>query len=65
MEPFTFYEKSKAYADKIALSYVNKGIEVVVVNPTRIYGPGLKGESNSVSKMIELYIRGKSVITCS
>ncbi|MCH7535351.1 MAG: NAD-dependent epimerase/dehydratase family protein, partial [Bacteroidetes bacterium] len=59
MEPFTFYEKSKAYADKIALSYVNKGIEVVVVNPTRIYGPGLKGESNSVSKMIELYIRGK------
>ncbi|NQY67378.1 MAG: SDR family oxidoreductase [Flavobacteriales bacterium] len=59
IEPFTDYEKSKREVEKIALSYCDKGIEVVIVNPSRIYGPGIRGESNSVTKMIDLYINGK------
>ena len=33
--------------------------EVVIVNPTRVYGPGFLSESNGVTKMIKQYIEGK------
>ena len=32
---------------------------MVIVNPTRVYGPGLLSVSNGVTRMIDLYIRGK------
>ncbi|NND31468.1 MAG: NAD-dependent epimerase/dehydratase family protein, partial [Saprospiraceae bacterium] len=37
----------------------DRGMQVIVVNPTRIYGPGLRGQSNSVTHMIELFMKGK------
>jgi len=33
----TMYEKTKAEAEKIALDYSKKGLDVVTVNPTRVY----------------------------
>jgi len=56
---FTKYEKSKAEADSLALDYVKKGINVVIVHPTRIYGPGPFRESNSITKIMKLYIKGR------
>ena len=54
----TLYEKTKAEAEKIALDYCKKGLAVATVNPTRVYGPGKLTESNSMTKIISLYISG-------
>ncbi len=56
---YTEYEESKAIAEQKALIYASKGFPVVVVNPTRVYGPGKLTEGNSVSLMIDMYDRGK------
>lgn len=56
---FTEYEETKAIAEKEALQYAANGFPVVIVNPTRVYGPGKLTEGNSVSLMIDMYDRGK------
>lgn len=57
--PLTDYETSKIEAEKTTLTYLEKGLNIVTVNPTRLIGPGVSTEGNSVSKMIELYLKGK------
>ncbi|MHC4404046.1 MAG: SDR family oxidoreductase [Planctomycetota bacterium] len=56
---FTEYEHSKADAERIAFEYVQQGLSVVMVNPTRVYGPGHLTEGNSVTLLIDMYDRGK------
>lgn len=56
---FTEYEESKAVAEQEALRMAHDGFPVVIVNPTRVYGPGKLTEGNSVSLMIDMYDRGK------
>jgi nucleoside-diphosphate-sugar epimerase len=56
---FTEYEETKTLAEREALQMAAKGLPVVIVNPTRVYGPGKLTEGNSVSLMIDLYDRGK------
>jgi nucleoside-diphosphate-sugar epimerase len=56
---FTEYEHSKLLGERLALEYAAKGFPLVIVNPTRVYGPGKLTEGNSVSQMIELYDRGR------
>jgi nucleoside-diphosphate-sugar epimerase len=56
---FIDYEASKAILEKVLFTLHEAGIEIVIVNPTRVYGPGLLSESNSVTRMIEKYIQGK------
>ena len=48
-EYHTLYEKTKAEAEKIAVEYYKKGLPVVIVNPTRVYGPGRLSKSNSLT----------------
>lgn len=55
----TEYERTKAEAEEVAWEYAKKGLEVVVVNPTRVYGPGQFSESNAVTKLIKRYQEGK------
>ena len=57
-EYHTLYEKTKAEAEKISTLYSKKGLKVVIVNPTRVYGPGKLSKSNSLTKIIKLYISG-------
>ncbi|MBN2665567.1 MAG: NAD-dependent epimerase/dehydratase family protein [Bacteroidales bacterium] len=57
-ELHTLYEKTKAEAEKIAVDYTARGLDVVIVNPTRVYGPGRLSESNSVTRIIKLYMLG-------
>ena len=54
----TVYEKTKAEAEKIALDYCRKGLNVVIVNPTRVYGPGKLSKSNSLTRIFKSYIKG-------
>lgn len=56
---FTGYEASKAESEKRILEYVKKGMRVIIVNPTRVYGPGALNESNSVTIMKKKYVEGK------
>jgi len=55
----TTYEESKAVAEREALKQAASGLPVVIVNPTRVYGPGKWTEGNSVSLMLHRYQRGK------
>jgi farnesol dehydrogenase len=56
---FTEYEKSKYLAELEALKFVQKGLNLVMVNPTRVYGPGLLTEANSVTRIAQQYLEGK------
>src|SRR4030043_1447934 len=56
---YTEYEESKTLAEQEALRWAAEGFPVVLVNPTRVYGPGNLTGGNSVSRMIDLYDRGK------
>lgn len=53
------YERSKLKAEQLAVSYLGKGLEIVTVNPTRIFGPGPLEESNSVTKLIRQFSKGQ------
>lgn len=56
---FLEYERTKAEAEKLIKSYLNNNIEITIVNPTRVYGPGLLTKSNSVTLIIQSYLAGK------
>ncbi len=56
---YTEYEETKTIAEHAVLEMAEKGFPVVIVNPTRVYGPGKLTEGNSVSLMIDQYDRGK------
>ena len=56
---FNDYDRSKYLMERKIEDYVNKGLHVVLVNPTRVYGPGLLSQANSATKIIQLYMRGK------
>lgn len=63
---FTHYEKTKAQIEQIVVpDFINKGLNVVIVNPTRVYGPGPLNDSNSVSKIIKRQLEGKIVLVPS
>jgi nucleoside-diphosphate-sugar epimerase len=54
------YEDSKTEAEKLCREYCNQyGMNIVMVNPPRIYGPGVETESNAVTKLAKLYLAGK------
>lgn len=56
---FTDYETSKFIAEEQAAHYVRKGLSVIIVQPTKVYGPGRWTESNAVSFMIRRFIEGE------
>ncbi len=53
------YERTKYLAELEVRSFVKKGLHVVIVNPSRVYGEGPVTDSNTVSKMIVAYLKGK------
>ena len=55
----TEYERTKLESEKLALTYLEKGIEVVITNPTRVFGPGPLTSSNSVTRVIKTFGEGK------
>lgn len=54
----TDYEQTKRLAEQLCTEYYNKGLKIVIVNPTRVFGPGLLNKSNSVSILIKNYMKG-------
>jgi farnesol dehydrogenase len=56
---FTEYDRTKAEAERLLGQYTANNLEIVTVNPSRVYGPGLLSEGNSTTKAIEFFILGK------
>ena len=56
---FTDYDRSKGQAEETAKSISGKDLEIVTVNPSRVYGPGLLSDSNGVTRMVKMYLAGK------
>jgi nucleoside-diphosphate-sugar epimerase len=56
---FTEYQASKIVGEQQSCKYADHGLSLVTVNPTRVYGPGKMSEGNSLTRMIDLYDRGK------
>ena len=54
----TDYERSKLEGERLAVAAAEQGVPVVIVNPTRVYGPGYLTEGNSVTRLIDMYDRG-------
>lgn len=55
---FNEYEGSKCLAESWVKDFVIQGMNIVIVNPTRVYGPYLFGQPESVTKMIASFVRG-------
>ena len=54
----TQYEDSKMAAERIVDSWVRKGLDIVTVHPSRVFGPGRLSESNAVTSIISQYLDG-------
>lgn len=49
---FNDYERTKNAADELALEYIKNGLDVVIVYPTRVYGPVLNGKPASLTMLV-------------
>lgn len=57
-EYHTDYEKTKSICEKISAEMSHNGMDVIIVNPSRVFGPGKLSKSNSVTKIMRLYGKG-------
>jgi farnesol dehydrogenase len=55
----TEYEETKSIAEEEARQWAADGLPVVIVNPTRVYGPGYLTEGNALARLIDDYDRGR------
>lgn len=53
------YERTKYLAELEVNNFVKNGLDVVTVNPSRVFGEGPITDSNTVSKMVSGYLKGK------
>ena len=56
---FTEYERTKTVMEHEAAEWVKNGLPLIIVNPTRVFGPGVQSESNSLPRLIDAYRRGR------
>lgn len=55
----TPYEETKDISEQRARDMANDQFKVVILNPTRVYGPGLLSESNGVTRMADMFVNGR------
>ena len=55
----TAYERSKQEAERVALAGAGGGLEVVVVNPAAVYGPGPAGSASVERDLFRPVLRGR------
>jgi len=59
-EYFIHYERSKAIMENMIKTIASaEKMNITIVNPTRVYGPGILSESNGVTRMIKAYRNGR------
>ena len=55
---FTDYECSKIIMEERVQHYVHAGMDIVLVNPTRVYGPGPISRKNPYLLLVKSYLHG-------
>ncbi len=55
----TDYIATKIEAEALFREYLSKGLNIVTLYPSRVFGPGVISTSNAVTKIIGLFIRGR------
>lgn len=55
----TQYERSKARLEDYIRDRAEAGFPVVIVNPTRVYGPGVLSDSNGEVIVMQRYLKGQ------
>ncbi len=55
----TAYQRSKLEGEAAVQRYAGEGGDAVILRPTRVYGPGLMSQANSVTRVIDLYRLGR------
>ena len=55
----TAYQRSKTAGEDRVNAFVARGGNAVFVRPTRVFGPGLSTPANTVTRLIDLYRRGR------
>ncbi len=53
------YERTKYLADLEIPFFLQKGLAIVTVYPSRVFGPGPLTGSNTVGKLVQAYLRGR------
>jgi nucleoside-diphosphate-sugar epimerase len=56
--PSTLYEESKIDGERIVEKALADGLDVVIVHPTRVFGPGHLTEANSTTILMKQYLEG-------
>ncbi len=56
---FGDYEESKFICDEIIVRLSKENQDIIIVNPTRLYGPGVMGQSNTITDIINKARKGK------
>ncbi|MFC4723390.1 NAD-dependent epimerase/dehydratase family protein [Geojedonia litorea] len=59
------YELTKAMSEEAVLNYTKKGLSCVILNLTRVYGPGLSTFSNGVNKLITMIAKNDVLVVPS
>jgi farnesol dehydrogenase len=57
-EFMTNYERSKAKLEAVVPDFVERGLDVVIVNPTRVFGPGPLIDANGETLVMHRYLKG-------
>lgn len=55
------YDLSKCMAEKLVMDYAAKGLHALIVNPSRVYGPGVETYSNPFTRLLKASMKGKLV----
>jgi nucleoside-diphosphate-sugar epimerase len=55
------YDLSKCMAEKLVLEYAAKGLSALIVNPSRVYGPGNETYSNPITRFLKTLLAGKFI----
>lgn len=55
---FSAYEETKTIAGEKALKEAGSQLEVITLYPTRVYGPGLLSESNGLTRLLRINLKG-------
>lgn len=56
--PMTLYEESKIDGERVVERALADGLDVVIVHPTRVFGPGHLTEANSTTILMKQYLEG-------
>src|SRR5207244_4268687 len=55
----TPYEATKRAGERLVEAYAVSGRHAVIVHPARVYGPGPCNDANALTRVIDLYLRGR------